>query len=445
MPTKPQLVFAGTVKPTIEEERVFDALLEGKRAHEATQHVELRVVGGWVRDKLLSQSPGDIDVCLSQMTGQQFARELGEAFALVSVNPEQSKHLETAMVRLAERDVDLTHMRSEEYLAHSRIPRVAVGTPMQDALRRDCTVNALYYNLESRAVEDPTGMGLRDLQEGVIRTPTTAALTLRDDPLRLLRLIRFAATLGFRLHEELVEAFSDKQVLEGLRCKISRERIRTEFDKMMLLHPEGCAAAMHSIEQVDKLVEIILWQLQSGTWPPSLVEAVSLPPRVVAAVPSLKVLHATRVAALLLNADPTELEALAFPLLKWSNEHARTVLKLIRGSQALRRLPARPSLRQAGGWARQQGPELWEVTLALTAAAEHDWPRFEPLWQELKSGPLSERAFLPPLLRGDEIGRARGLRGPSIGAALSDLIEWQMEAPTLSRDAALEHLTSRLY
>jgi tRNA nucleotidyltransferase (CCA-adding enzyme) len=117
MPVKPQLVYAGAVKPTAEEERVFDALLEGKRAHEATRHVELRVVGGWVRDKLLSQSPGDIDVCLSHMTGQQFARELGEAFALVTVNPEQSKHLETAMVRLADRDVDLTHMRTEEYVA----------------------------------------------------------------------------------------------------------------------------------------------------------------------------------------------------------------------------------------------------------------------------------------------------------------------------------------
>ncbi len=445
MPAKPRLAFTRTVTPTSEEQHVFDRLIEGKNAHAATRHVQLRVVGGWVRDKLLSQNPGDIDVCLSHMTGQQFATELGETFSLVSVNPEQSKHLETAMVRIADRDIDLTHMRSEEYLPHSRIPHVAFGTPLQDALRRDCTVNALYYNLESREVEDPTGQGLQDLQEGLIRTPATAQLTLRDDPLRLLRLIRFAATLDFRLDEELVKAFSDKIMLEGLRHKISRERIRIEFDKMMLLHPEGCAAAMQSIERVDKLIEIIFWKLQSGAWPSSLVQAVSLPPQVIEAVYSLKMLHTARVASLLLNVDVKELEMLVFPLLKWSNEHARTVLRLVRGSQALRRLPAKPEQRQIGLWARQLGERLWELTLALTATALDDWPRFEPLLEALKNGPLAERAFMPPLLRGDDIVRARALRGPSVGQAVSDLIQWQMDAPVLSREAALEHLASRLY
>jgi tRNA nucleotidyltransferase/poly(A) polymerase len=445
MPAKPRLVFTGTVTPTIEEQEVFDQLLEGKNAHEATRPVELRVVGGWVRDKLLSQSPGDIDVCLSHMTGQQFATEVGEAFSLVSVNPEQSKHLETAIVRIAERDVDLTHMRSEEYSPDSRIPRVVFGTPLQDALRRDCTVNALYYNLESREVEDPTGRGLRDLQEGLICTPAPALDTLCDDPLRLLRLIRFGAALGFRLDDKLVEAFSDERVLEGLRRKISRERIRVEFGKMMLLHAEGCAAAMHSIEQVKDLIEIVLWKLQHGALPPSLVQAVSLPPPAVEAIDSMKTLHAARLAALLLNASPSELKEQAEARLKWSNELTRTVLSLVRGSQVLRSMPADPQPRQVGLWARERGVHMWELTLALTAASVNDWSRFDSILQQLKSGPLAERAFMPPVLRGHEVARARALQGASIGAALADLVEWQMNAPSLTQEAALEHLARRLY
>ena len=76
--------------------------------------------------------------------------------------------------------IDLVHLRSESYSDASRIPTIEIGTPLQDAERRDFTINALFYNLQTRAVEDFTQQGLQDLKDGVIRTPLDADVTFLD-------------------------------------------------------------------------------------------------------------------------------------------------------------------------------------------------------------------------------------------------------------------------
>lgn len=130
----------------------------------------LRVVGGWVRDKLLGKESSDIDVALDCTTGKEFAERVNEYLAstgaatasvgVIHANPEQSKHLETATMCVHGLWLDFVNLRSESYADGSRIPdAVAFGTPREDALRRDLTVNALFYNLHSRAVEDWTGQG----------------------------------------------------------------------------------------------------------------------------------------------------------------------------------------------------------------------------------------------------------------------------------------------
>lgn len=81
-------------------------------------------------------------------------------------------------------DVDFTNLRSEVY-ADSRIPTIQLGTPEEDAHRRDLTINSLFFNINSRAVEDYTGHGLDDLRHGLIRTPLAARETFLDDPLRV--------------------------------------------------------------------------------------------------------------------------------------------------------------------------------------------------------------------------------------------------------------------
>jgi tRNA nucleotidyltransferase (CCA-adding enzyme) len=88
--------------------------------------------------------------------------------------------------------IDLVNLRSEEYAADSRVPVIEIGTPEQDAMRRDLTVNALFYNINTGQIEDLTGKGISDLQARICRTPLDPLQTFMDDPLRVLRAVRFA-------------------------------------------------------------------------------------------------------------------------------------------------------------------------------------------------------------------------------------------------------------
>lgn len=116
---------------------------------------------------------------------------------------EQSKHLEVATVTIDGLMVDLVHLRSEEYSNDSRIPSTTFATPEEDASRRDMTINALFYNLHTRSVEDFTGRGLADLEAGVVRTPLEPLQTFMDDPLRVLRAVRFACEFNYTLDPAL--------------------------------------------------------------------------------------------------------------------------------------------------------------------------------------------------------------------------------------------------
>ncbi|KAH0838603.1 hypothetical protein J3R83DRAFT_6925 [Lanmaoa asiatica] len=221
---------------------------------EFTRHLEnedgivtaCRINGGWVRDKLLDYQCNDVDICLTDMMGVLFAERfvafLSEKKHLsvhkvtkIESNPDQSKHLETARTTLFGIDLDFVNLRSEEYSEHSRIPtEVKFGTPLQDALRRDITINTLFYNVHTRAVEDLTKKArLHDLRNGIIRTPLPPLQTFRDDPLRVIRCIRFASRFGFAMTPELQDAARDQSIQEVLSLKISRERIGEELDKMM--------------------------------------------------------------------------------------------------------------------------------------------------------------------------------------------------------------------
>ncbi|KAI0700413.1 hypothetical protein BC835DRAFT_1404849 [Cytidiella melzeri] len=208
-------------------------------------HTSCRIAGGWVRDKLLGLQSNDIDVALTDMMGLAFAERFQtycnslegvdvDKIAKVERNPDRSKHLETAKAKVLDIELDFVNLRSEEYAEDSRIPiEVNFGTPLQDALRRDITINALFYNVHTREVEDHTGKGLEDLKNGVVRTPLAPRETFMDDPLRVLRCVRFASRFGFSLVSDLQDAAKDKDIQLALRTKISRERVGEELDKMM--------------------------------------------------------------------------------------------------------------------------------------------------------------------------------------------------------------------
>lgn len=127
-------------------------------------------------------------------------------------------------------EIDFVNLRSESYASSSRIPEIQFGTAEQDALRRDFTINAMFYNIRHGNVEDLTGKGLEDLRNRLIRTPLPALQTFMDDPLRVMRAIRFASRLNFDLHQDIAEAASTDEVKNALETKVSRERISTEFE-----------------------------------------------------------------------------------------------------------------------------------------------------------------------------------------------------------------------
>ena len=130
-------------------------------------------------------------------------------------------------------DVDFVNLRCEEYYSDSRIPEMKFGTALEDARRRDFTVNALFYNVHSGLVEDFTGNGLSDLKEGIIRTPLPAMETFSADPLRMLRAIRFASRFGFDLDSGVAAALRAPINVAALRSKVSKERVGTELMGML--------------------------------------------------------------------------------------------------------------------------------------------------------------------------------------------------------------------
>ena len=233
------------------ERRLRNLLVDVAQSIDGPEPVVLRWAGGWVRDKLLGTETHDIATAINAMTGFPFAQKLAHFAAgpdraarhalapadigrlhLVAANPEKSKHLETATVRVFGLEVDFVNLRREEYAADSRNPAVEFGTAEEDARRRDATVNALFYNLHTGEVEDLTG-GLADLERRVMRTPMEPLQTFTDDPLRVLRLVRFASRLGFRIDEAAEGVMADERVLGALRVKISRERVGVEVEKML--------------------------------------------------------------------------------------------------------------------------------------------------------------------------------------------------------------------
>lgn len=235
----------------------------------ANEKLTLRYTGGWVRDKLLGVPSHDIDVAINKMTGYQFGLRMKEYLELptnlsryglesiaenekqnakagttdksktvgglhkIEANPEKSKHLETTTMRILGLDIDLVNLRKETYSDDSRNPQVEFGTPEEDALRRDATVNAMFYNINTQEIEDFTGRGHEDMASKVIRTPLEPYQTFKDDPLRVLRLIRFASRLGYTIEPEVLSAMRDAEIKEALRRKISRERVGTELEKSL--------------------------------------------------------------------------------------------------------------------------------------------------------------------------------------------------------------------
>ena len=187
------------------------------------------VIGGYVRDCFLGIPNDDIDIVV-EGSGIALAEAVaGKCGAKVSV----FRNFGTAMLKYKGIEVEFVGARKESYDRNSRKPVVEDGTLEEDQLRRDFTINAMAFSLQEEdfgALVDPFG-GIKDLAAGIIRTPLDPEQTYSDDPLRMLRAIRFATRLGFTIVPESIEAMKR---MNGRLKILSRERIVEELDKMLL-------------------------------------------------------------------------------------------------------------------------------------------------------------------------------------------------------------------
>lgn len=189
------------------------------------------VIGGYVRDKILNRKdPKDIDI-VTDKDGIELAQAVARRIGKVKVNI--FKTYGTAQIKTKEWELEFVGARKESYGPDSRNPRVIPGTLQDDQERRDFTVNALAISLNVEdfgSLVDPFG-GLEDLEKGILRTPLDPGVTYSDDPLRMMRAIRFATQLNFSIEKKSLEAISTHS--ERLSI-ITAERIKDEFNKIML-------------------------------------------------------------------------------------------------------------------------------------------------------------------------------------------------------------------
>ena len=197
------------------------------------------VIGGFVRDLLLYGSeslPKDIDIVVVGSgigLAQKVRRAIGEEVPLTVF-----KNFGTAMLKWGDREIEFVGARKESYRKDSRKPVVENGTLEDDQNRRDFTINALAISLNPDSygeLLDPFG-GLKDLEEKRIRTPLDPGETFSDDPLRMLRGIRFATTLDFRIDNGTLEAMNRHR--ERILI-VSQERITEELNKIMMAGRPG--------------------------------------------------------------------------------------------------------------------------------------------------------------------------------------------------------------
>jgi len=207
----------------------------------------IRVAGGWVRDKILGKENDDIDISIDKASGNEFVNYLFSYIddlnkiskqweysqSHIAATDGKSSELGTATIILkipngTKFELDFGRLRSEVYSEDSRVPIIKPASVYEDSLRRDFTINGIFYNINTNKIEDYVG-GVKDIHRKIIRTPIDANKSFNDDPLRILRALRFLARFHFSLDNDIIIGMQNSKIKEKFTKLISRERVGNEF------------------------------------------------------------------------------------------------------------------------------------------------------------------------------------------------------------------------
>lgn len=201
---------------------------------------EVYAVGGFVRDRILQRERKEIDL-LVVGNGTKFARIVSKELKTKDITI--YKNFGTALINYGEYKIEFVGSRRESYSKHSRKPNVEPGTFEDDISRRDFTINTLAFSINSKNFGEIIDLfnGYEDLKNKIIKTPLDPFITFSDDPLRIMRAIRFATQLKFKIEENTLKAIEEMR--ERLAI-VSKERIVDEFFKIMMTDKPSIGLAL---------------------------------------------------------------------------------------------------------------------------------------------------------------------------------------------------------
>ena len=416
------------------------------------------VVGGYVRDKLLGRPHPNPDVVVEDGD----ALKLAERFAALAhaEPPVTFERYGTAQVSLSGHLVEFVTARAESYAPESRKPDVRPATLDEDLRRRDFTINTLLMDLDGK-IHDPLGGG-KDLEARILRTPTDPLRTFSDDPLRMLRAVRFASQLGFELAPELLPAM--RQMKSRLAPPvISVERSADELRQMLASERPRLA-----LELLDAggLLEVILPELaackgvkQTGyhthdVYGHTLLTVERVPADLIVRLAAVfhdvgKPTTATADGAF------TGHEVVGAAMARSALERLRFSQKEIEAVVLLVRLHLRPvyyssewsdgAVRRLARDAGDQLDRLMALARADIAASAYPEPeKLDELQARIEAALHERPSRLAPVVTGEDVMRVRGIGpGPDVGRIKQRLQELVIDgeiAPT--REAVLDFLAS---
>jgi len=419
------------------------------------------LAGGYVRDKLLGKPSKDVDITVAAPGG---------GIALANYISDKLKIREpvifptfgTAKIELPSGlEVEFVQTRNEEYVRGNRKPSTSFGTIQEDVERRDFTINTLLLDLTSGKILDLTGKGLTDLENGIIRTPLDPDITFQDDPLRMMRAVRFATKYDFKFTPEIMPAISKNA--DELQ-NISKERIQDELNKILVTKKPSRAFKILKdtglLKQfIPELLELV--DLQQGKF--HYTDAWNHTLDVLDHSNSTKI---DRLAALLhdvgkpvkmtmVNGEPhfyehekasADLVDIIMRRLKYPLDEMEKVKKIVSSHMRIQN-SSQWSNGAVRRFVRDMGEDLPEVINLIRAdrlshSQEHsDTSSIDRLQDRIKTMQITQPVTTVLPVTGHEIMQILNITpGPQVGKAVSYLQELLLEQPNMTKDEAIAHL-----